>query len=83
MAYGTPSGPAGDSTIASTSNLIIPEPRADVRPIAAETAGGNLNHPNVLRTASLRRGEGVDGEEFFAGLERKERTLAEPQRKRT
>jgi antitoxin ParD1/3/4 len=31
----------------------------------------------------LRRGEGVDGEEFFAGLERKERTLAEPQRKRT
>jgi antitoxin ParD1/3/4 len=32
---------------------------------------------------SLRRSEGVDGEEFFAELERKERTLAEPQRKRT
>ena len=31
---------------------------------------------------SLRRGEGLDGEEFFAELERKERALAKPQRKR-
>jgi antitoxin ParD1/3/4 len=31
---------------------------------------------------SLRRGEGLDGEEFFAALERKERALAKPQRKR-
>ena len=31
---------------------------------------------------SLGRGEGVDGEAFFADLERKERALAKPQRKR-
>jgi antitoxin ParD1/3/4 len=31
---------------------------------------------------SLARGEGVDGEAFFADLERKERTLAKPQHKR-
>ena len=31
---------------------------------------------------SLRRGEGLDGEEFFAELERKERALVKPQRKR-
>lgn len=31
---------------------------------------------------SLRRGEGVDGEEFFAALERQERTVPSPQRKR-
>jgi antitoxin ParD1/3/4 len=31
---------------------------------------------------SLRRGEELDGEEFFAELERKERALAKPQRKR-
>ena len=28
---------------------------------------------------SLRRGDGVDGEAFFADLERKEQTLTEPQ----
>jgi len=30
---------------------------------------------------ALRRGEGVDGERFFADLERKEQTLTEPQPK--
>jgi antitoxin ParD1/3/4 len=31
---------------------------------------------------SLRRGEGVDGEAFFAELERKEQALSEPQQQR-
>ena len=31
---------------------------------------------------SLRRGEGVDGAEFFAELERQKRTVPSPQRKR-
>ena len=31
---------------------------------------------------SLRRGEGVDGEEFFAELERQERAVPSPRRKR-